>query len=103
MKRIVADASALLPAWLPDEEHQTRADQLVQLHADGVLELCAPTLLAYEILNALYIAVRGKAGQPPRLTLDGARERWQLFQDLQITLQKIEPLGARALALPVRV
>ncbi|MBI1743229.1 hypothetical protein HYR54_09205 [Candidatus Acetothermia bacterium] len=67
MKRVVADASALLPAWLPQEEHQAYADELIQLHADGELELCAPMLLAYEILNGLYLAVRGKAGQVPGL------------------------------------
>lgn len=99
MRRIVADASALLPAWLPDEKHQAHADRLIQLHADGKLELCAPALLAYEILNGLHLAVRGKAGRPPRLTLDGARERWQLFQELQIVLEKIEPEGTRALEL----
>ncbi len=97
MKRVVADASALLPAWLPEEDHQAHADRLIQLHADGELELCAPPLLAHEIVNGLYLAVKGRAGRPPRLTLDGAKERWQLFQDLQIT--KIEPRGARALEL----
>lgn len=97
MKRIVADASALLPAWLPHEGHQVYADQLIQLHADGKLELCAPPLLTYEILNGLYLAMRGKAGQPPRLTLEGAKERWQLFADLKIT--QMGPRGARALEL----
>ena len=99
MKRIVADASALLPAWLPDENHEAHADRLLQLHADGKLELCAPALLAYEILNGLHLAVKGKAGRPPRLTLDGAKERWHLFKDLQIVLEKIEPAGVRALEL----
>jgi predicted nucleic acid-binding protein len=100
MKQIVADASALLPAWLPQEEHQADADQLIQLHADGVLELCAPMLLAYEILNGLYLAaVRGKAGQAPRLTLAGAKERWQLFLDLQIALEQPGPVSLRSLDL----
>ena len=99
MKRIVADASALLPAWLPSEQHQVYADRLIERHADGELELCAPTLLGYEILNGLFLAVRGKAGRPPRLTMAGAKERWLLFQDLQIVMEKIDPVGTRALEL----
>ncbi len=97
MKQIVVDASALLPILLPDEEYQAHTDALVQLHADGKIELCAPPLLTFEILNALYLAVRGKAGRPPRLTLDRAKECWKLFQDVQITL--IEPDGTRMLEL----
>ncbi len=65
---VVADASALLPAWLPAERHQAQADLLIQLHAAGGIQLCAPPLLAHETLNALYLAVRGKADAPPRLT-----------------------------------
>ena len=99
MKQIVADASALLPAWLPHEEHQAYTDQLLQLHADGELELCAPALLASEILNGLYLAVRGKAGQAPRLTMEGAQERWQLFLELQIALKHVEELGLHAMEL----
>ena len=97
MKRIVIDASSLLASLLPAEEYQAHADALIQLHANDELRLCAPPLLASEIQNALYLAVRGKAGRPPRLSLEGAKERWRLFRDLQIVLT--EPDGERVLEL----
>ncbi len=96
---IVADASALLPAWLPAERHQTQADLLIQLHAEGDIRLCAPPLLAHEILNALYLAVRGKAGAPPRLTEEGAAERWQLFCDLRVELVTVGGIAGRIINL----
>jgi len=96
---VVADASALLPAWLPSERYQAHADRLIDLHAKGKLRLCGPTLLSYEILNSLYIAMRGKAGRPPRLTKEGAEERWQLFQQLQIEIGDVADLGQRVLEL----
>jgi predicted nucleic acid-binding protein len=64
-RSVVADASALLPTLIPAERWEREADLLVELHASGAIELCAPPLLEYELLNALYIATRGKAGQPP--------------------------------------
>lgn len=94
---IVADASALLPAWLPSEQHQADADQLIELHARGKLQICSPSLLPHEILNGLYLAVRGKAGSPPRLTREGAGERWKLFQQLQIQVRDTADLGERIL------
>lgn len=96
---IVADASALLPAWLPSERHQTQADRLIELHAKGKIQICSPTLLSPEILNGLYLAARGKAGSPPRLTREGAEERWKLFQQLQIHVRDTADLGGRILEL----
>lgn len=96
---VVADASALLPAWLPAERHQAYADLLIRLHAEGDVHLCAPSLLAHEILNALYLAVRGKAGAPPRLSEEGAAEGWHLFSDLRIELMAIDDIGARIIGL----
>jgi len=66
-RRVVVDASALLPAWLPQERLQPHADAMVEAHAGGAVQLCAPPLLAHEILNALYLAVNGKPGMPRRL------------------------------------
>jgi predicted nucleic acid-binding protein len=47
----------------------------------------------------LYLAVRGKAGAPPRLTEEGAAERWQLFHDLRIELMAIDDIGGRIISL----
>lgn len=96
---VVADASALLPAWLPAERHRAQADLLVWLHAEGEIRLCAPPLLGHEILNALYLAVRGKAGAPPRLTEEAAGERWQLFCELRLESIAIDDLGGRIINL----
>jgi predicted nucleic acid-binding protein len=96
---IVADASALLPAWLPAERYQAHADRLIDLHAKGKIQLCGPSLLPQEILNGLYLAVRGKAGSPSRLTREGVGERWKLFQQLQIQIRDIADLAERILEL----
>ncbi len=96
---VVADASAILPAWLPAERHQAQADLLIAGHAEGRIHLCAPPLLAHEILNALSLAVRGKAGAPPRLTEEGAAERWQLFCDLSIELVAVDGIAGRIISL----
>lgn len=96
---IVADASALLPAWLPSEQHQAHADRLIDLHAKGEIQICGPALLPHEILNSFYIAVGGKAGSSPRLTREGTEERWKLFQQLQIRIRDTADLGGRILEL----
>ncbi len=98
-KRVVVDASALLPAILPQERLQAHADTLVDAHVRGRVTLCAPPLLAHEILNALFLAVRGKPGMPARMTLESAQEGWALFTALGIDLVPIEELGSRVLAL----
>jgi predicted nucleic acid-binding protein len=99
MQNFVIDASALLAAFLPEEPYRVQADALLDLYQEGQLQLCAPTLLAHEILNSLYIAVRGKAGQKPRLTQSEALEAWKLFQQLRIPLDNTSDLTARILEL----
>jgi predicted nucleic acid-binding protein len=98
-KVFVIDASALLAAWLPKEPYQAEADALLEQYQEGRLELCGPTLLPHEILNGLYIAVRGKAGEAPRLAPKEALEAWELFQKLGLRLEETGALGARILEL----
>jgi len=98
-KLFVIDASALLAAWLPKEPYRAHADALFQCYEEEQVELCGPTLLPYEILNGLYVAVRGKAGQPPRLSPEEALEAWELFQKLGIRLEETEHLSERILKL----
>lgn len=93
MKTFVIDASALLAAWLPEEPYQGQADTLLDRYQDGQLRLCAPALLADEILNGLYVAVKG--GRTPRLTQQEALEVWRLFQSLHISLEETSLLAAR--------
>jgi len=54
---MIIDASVLLNAFFPDE-HQTQAQLLLRNHAAGQLQLKAPTLLMYEINNAVWQAER---------------------------------------------
>jgi len=96
---VVADASALLPALLPSEKAQLYADMLINFHSTGRVQLVSPALLLCEVLNALYLAVRGKSGSPPRLPAEGALERWKLFLELEIVIKPVEHLGERILEL----
>lgn len=95
----VIDASTLLVAWLPKEPYRAHADALFHCYEEEQVELCGPTLLPYEILNGLYVAVRGKAGQAPRLSRKEALEAWELFQKLGIRLEKTDHLSERLLKL----
>jgi len=97
--QLVVDASAVLAAFLPEEAWETEADALLDAYRDGRIDLIAPTLLPYEILNSLYVATRGKAGQPPRLNLDEADQLWKLFNDLRIGLVDVGPTATDALGL----
>jgi predicted nucleic acid-binding protein len=54
---MIIDASVLLSAFFPDES-QVQAQQLVREHVAGRISLKAPTLLPYEISNAIWQAER---------------------------------------------
>lgn len=95
----MVDASALLPAWLPSENFTTEAETLVEDHATGLVKLVAPFILSNEILNALYKAVTGKAGSPPRVGIREAIEQWPSFRELRIEMYDITNIGARILEL----
>lgn len=57
VKRVVIDASVVLKWRLRDEEATDKADALLDDFLAGNLLLLAPTLLDYEIANALRMAV----------------------------------------------
>lgn len=58
MKRIVIDASVALKWYLSDEVLGERAVGLLEKYVSGDLDLLAPTLLEYEVVNGLVIARR---------------------------------------------
>ena len=58
MKRLVVDASVILKWYLADEAHGEQALALLKQCAIGELEIIAPTLLTYELMNGLVIAGR---------------------------------------------
>lgn len=52
MARAVADASVVIK-WFADEEHSDRARELLEDFVDREVDLLAPTLLRYEVLNGI--------------------------------------------------
>jgi predicted nucleic acid-binding protein len=58
MKEIVIDASVVLKWYLKDEEWGQEAVWFLEQHVAGNMVLFAPTILTYEVLNALLVAER---------------------------------------------
>jgi predicted nucleic acid-binding protein len=54
---MIVDASVILSAFFPDED-QAQAQTLIREHVMGRVELVAPTLLLYEVTNAVVQARR---------------------------------------------
>ncbi len=52
MERIVADASVIVK-WFVDEVHSEKARELRDEYINGSVEILAPELMPYEVLNAL--------------------------------------------------
>lgn len=81
---MIVDASVLLHAFLPDELHPA-AIWVVREHAARRLELKAPSLLPYELGNAIWQAERRG-----RITRQQADEAIQAFAGLEIELIPLE-------------
>ncbi len=56
MKRAVLDASVVLKWYLSDEDHGQAALDLLKRYLADDLEIIAPSLLEYEVINGLFIA-----------------------------------------------
>lgn len=56
MRRIVIDASVALKWYLADEEHSQKALGLLDKYISNELDMLAPSLLEYEVINGLVIA-----------------------------------------------
>ena len=54
---MIVDASVLLSAFFPDES-QAHAQSILRQHAAGWEQLKAPTLIVYEVTNAIWQAER---------------------------------------------
>jgi len=81
---VIIDASVILRAFFPDEK-QAHAQALIRDHVSGQLQLVAPTLLVYEMTNAVVQAVRRE-----RIGDQAAEEILGAFEGLDI---QIEPVG----------
>ena len=56
MKRMVLDASVVLKWYLTDEELGVKAISLLGEYVSNELDILAPSLLEYEVMNGLMIA-----------------------------------------------
>ena len=73
MKRIVIDTSVVLKWYLVDEEHGQKALGILDKYVSNELDILAPSLLEYEVINGLIIAKkRGRITEKKILTaIDG--------------------------------
>lgn len=87
MKRIVVDASVVLKWYLGDEEHGQKAISLLDKYISDELDILAPSLLEYEVINGLIIAQkRGRIKEENILkAIDG-------FMNLEIKLKNLSHL-----------
>jgi predicted nucleic acid-binding protein len=81
---MVIDASVLLNALFPDEQ-QLEAQNLIRDYVAGVATLSAPTLLGYEITNAVWQAERRQ-----RISCSQAEAILSAYDGLQIPLYGID-------------
>lgn len=79
-KTYVVDASYVL-SFLMTDEGMPEVDDFFSLYADGVIQCISSSILPYEVLNALAMAVRRK-----RTTETQAREAAKKFFALHIPL-----------------
>ncbi len=91
---MIVDASVILRAFFPDED-QTQAQALIRDHVSGQLRLVAPTLLLYEVTNAVLQAVRrgrvaGEQGEAILTSFEGLGIKME-----PVTWQQMLPLARR--------
>lgn len=91
MKRIVIDASVVLRWYLADETHIKASIEIMEGYVFQELNILAPNLLEYEVLNGLYIA--GKKGRiDPKLLIMAVEGFFDLgieIKDISSSFQKI--------------
>jgi len=56
-QKLVLDASVVLKSYLPEEE-SVQAQAIFKDRALGHVDLLAPALMSYEVINALLVALR---------------------------------------------
>jgi predicted nucleic acid-binding protein len=81
---VIIDASVILRAFFPDEA-QEQAQCLIRDHVAGQLTLEAPSLLPYELCNAIWEAERRG-----RINREQADEILQAVEDLNIQIQHLD-------------
>jgi predicted nucleic acid-binding protein len=85
-RKVVVDASVVVK-WFIEEEYSEQALKLLDAYKEGLLDLVAPSLLPYEVLNALkYSNVFGE---------DELKEVAIVLESLQITTFELRSDYAR--------
>jgi predicted nucleic acid-binding protein len=79
LKRIVLDASVILKWYLPDEEWNEEALDLLKRYIAADLDIIGPSLLEYEVINGLFVAHKRA-----RIREDAILSAIQGFADLGI-------------------
>ena len=92
MKRLVIDASVALKWFLLDEKYGDRALDLLERFVRGELDLPAPSLMVYEVINGLVIAQR-----KGRIVEERVLSSISGFLNLGITFVDLAGLEARVL------
>ncbi len=82
VKTVVIDASVALSWLLPDEQIAERANRLYSRYVSGDIDLVAPVLLMYEVVNGIRSAILRK-----RLRSNRAEEAMLHFKELGIRLE----------------
>jgi predicted nucleic acid-binding protein len=77
------DASVVLSAFFPDED-QAQAQDLIRAHVTGRERLVAPTLLRYEVTNAILQAMRRA-----RIAVETGEAILRAIEDLNIELRPV--------------
>lgn len=81
MTEVVIDASVVLKWYLTDEEWGQEAISFLEQHVAGEMVLFAPTILTYEVLNALLVAER-----MARIAEETTERAFEGFLELEIEL-----------------
>ena len=93
-RQIVVDASVVVK-WFVEEEYSREARLLRDAYVNGLIDLIAPSLLPYEVLNALKYS--GAYGE------DELKEIAQTLDDFQFTLFNLEgDLARKAIEIAMR-
>jgi predicted nucleic acid-binding protein len=80
---VIVDANVILRAFFPDEE-QVQAQALIRNHVAGRIRLAAPTLILYEVTNAVVQAMRRQ-----RITDKDGEAILAAFEGLDIELEPV--------------
>ena len=91
MKRIVIDASVVLKWYLVDEEYSEKALGLLDQYVSDELDILAPSLLEYEVINGLIIAKKRGRIQEDKILLaaDGFISLELSLKDLSLYYPKV--------------